>query len=307
MENNASNYQSPLELTLPLPDDKFTVVPAKKPKNFAIIGGGIAGMDAAIILAKRGHSVTIYEKSGHLGGFLISAGKLEFKEKVRNLLAWYENEIKKYPSIKVELYTKIKDAKDLLKDPENPVSKVLVATGATTHMPRVKGLARAIPALDYLNGKSPVYGTNVIVIGGGVTGCEIAMDLINKEKNPTIIEIGQDLLPLNKKELKMDKYSVFLRDYLKQNAELYLNTKLHSVTYDGILASDEEGKFKLKCDHVIYALGYDPDPVSAPHFIKKLVLTCLPFLTKIKFIGNAKEVGNIQATLESSRKYSTKI
>ncbi len=307
MENTTSNYQSPLELTLPLPDDNFVVVPAKKPKNIAIIGGGIAGMDAAIILAKRGHNVTIYEKSGHLGGFLIPAGKLEFKEKLRNLLAWYENEIAKYPSIKVEVYTKIKSAKDLLKDVENPCDKVLVATGATTHMPRVKGLARAIPALDYLNGKSPVYGTNVVVIGGGVTGCEIAMDLINKEKNPTIIEIGPDLLPLNKKELKMDKYSVYLRDYLKQNAELYLNTKLHSVTYDGILASDEEGKFKLKCDHVIYALGYDPDPVSAPHFIKKLALTCFPFLTKIKFIGNAKEVGNIQATLTSSRKYSIKL
>lgn len=308
MENIVSNYQSPLELTLPLPDDNFVVTPVKKPKSFAIIGGGIAGMDAAIILAKRGHNVTIYEKSGHLGGFLIPASKLEFKEKLRNLLAWYENEIAKYSDkIKIEFYTKVKSAKDLLKDKENPVSKVLVATGAVTYMPRVKGLARAVPALDYLNGKSPVYGSNVIVIGGGVTGCEIALDLIAKDKNPTIIETGIGLIPLNKKELKTDSYSVYLRDYLTQNAEIYLNTKLHSVTYDGILASDDEGKFKLKCDHVIYALGYEPDPVSAPRFIKKLILKCFPFLTKIKFIGNAKEVGNIQKALEGSRKYSTKM
>lgn len=303
MENNTSTYQAPLDLTLPLPDDKFTVIPAKKQKNIAIIGGGLAGMDAAIILAKRGHNVTIYEKSGHLGGLLIPATTISFKEKLTKLLKWYENEVTRYPNIKIEFYTKVKDAKDLLKSTENKADKVLVATGAITYMPRVKGLSRAIPALDYLTGKQPVYGNNVVVIGGGVTGCEIALDLINKGHNPTIIERGIGLIPLNKKELKVDKYSVYLRDYLTSNAELYLNTKLHSVTFDGILASDEEGKFKLKCDHVIYALGYTPDPVSAPGFFAK----CLPFLSKIKYIGNAKEVGNVEQTLISSRKYSTKI
>ena len=296
MENNALNYQSPLELTLPLPDDSFVVKPAKKAKNIAIIGGGIAGMDAAIILAKRGHNVTIYEKSGHLGGFLNHTSKPEFKEKLRNLLAWYKNEIDKYENIKLEFYTRIKNAKDLLKDPENKADKVLIASGAVTHMPRVKGLARAISAMDYLAGKGHIYGNNVIVIGGGVAGCEIAMDLIAKDKNPTVIERGFGLIPADKKELKTDAYSTYLRDYITQNAEIYLNTKLHSVTYDGILASDEEGKFKLKCDHVIYALGYEPDPVAAPSLC-----------AKVKVIGNAKEVGNIQKTLESSRKYSVKI
>lgn len=285
-ENKTPAYQAPILMSAPNVNE-LVIKPVKKPKVIAVIGGGIAGMEAAIILAKRGHNVTIFEQAGHLGGMLVPASTPEFKERTRKLVDWYIAQVAKYPNITVETYMQIKDVKDINAD------KVVVATGAVTHTPKVKGIKRAIPAIDYLTGKAPVYGDKIIIIGGGLTGCEIAYDLIQKDHNVTIIESRTDLLMKNKKELMTDQHSAFLRNYLTENAEVYLHTKLHSVTYDGVLGSDEEGKFKLKCSHVIYALGLDPAPMS-----KKKMRSS----GKIKVVGNAKEVGNIEKTLLSVRK-----
>jgi len=248
-----------------------------------------------MVLAKRGHNVTLFEKSGHLGGNLIAVSKPEFKQGLKDVLAWYEAEIVKYPNIQIELYTKIKSLEDLNAD------KIIVATGAKTAKPKVKGIDRAIPALDYLTGKQPIYGNNVIVIGGGITGCEIAYDMIEKGFNPTIIETKTALIADKKGEPKADPHSTFLRGYLTNHAEIYLDTKLHSVTYDGILASDEEGKFKLKADHVVYALGYEPNPVFKLGFFEKL------FNFKVKFIGNANTVGTVNDVILDARKICMKI
>lgn len=290
-ENKNTEYQSPILMSAPNVNE-VAIKPVKKPKVIAVIGGGIAGMEAAIILAKRGHNVTIFEKSGSLGGMLVPASTPAFKEKTRKLVDWYIAQLAKYPNIKIETYVEVKDVKDVSAD------KIVVATGAITHTPKVKGIARAIPALDYLTGKQPVYGDKVIVIGGGLTGCEIAYDLLQKGHNVTIIETRQDLLMKNKKELMTDQHSAFLRTYLTENAEVYVNTKLHSVTYDGVLGSDVDGKFKLKASHVVYALGLDPSPMSK----KKMRST-----GKIKVVGNASCVGNIESTILSVRKACIKM
>ena len=290
-ENKTPAYQSPILMSAPNVNE-LVIKPVKKPKTIAVIGGGIAGMEAAIILAKRGHSVTIFEKSGHLGGMLVPASTPSFKEKTRKLVDWYVSQIAKYPNIKVENYMQINDVKDINAD------KIVVATGAVTNTPKVKGIKRAIPAIDYLTGKAPVYGDKIIVIGGGLTGCEVAYDLIEKGHNVTIIESRVDLLMKNKKEPMTDQHSAYLRKYLTENAEVYLNTKLHSVAYDGVLGSDEDGKFKLKCSHVIYALGLNPAPMSK----KKMRST-----GKIKVVGNAKSVGNIEETILSVRKACIKM
>ena len=255
---------------------KYKIEPAKVVKNVAVIGGGIGGMESALVLAKRGHNVVLYESTGRLGGAYIAASAFSFKEKDRELLAWYERELKKYSNIRVELYTTVKDLENLYAD------EIIVATGAKPVKPKIKGLDRAIPATDYLLGKQPVYGSNVIVIGGGLTGCEVAYDLYLKGQNPTIIEMNDDLMVSKTVPFANSSY---LRDFFMTNyVELYLNTKLHSVTYDGILAKDKEGKFTLKCDHVITALGYEP----APAFKKG---------KHVHLVGDASEVGNLRTVI----------
>ncbi len=255
--------------------DKYKIEPAKVVKNVAVIGGGIGGMEAAIVLAKRGHNVTLYEKSGELGGVFIAAAAPSFKEKDKMLIEWYKREIAKYPNIEVFLHSKVKEIDGLGAD------EVIVATGAKAIKPRIKGIDRAVTAVDYLLNKE-VIGRDVVVIGGGLTGCEIAYDLFLKGKNPTIVEMKNDLIVSDKVPFAN---ASFLRDFFNANdVPVYLETKLVSVDSDGAMVSDKEGKFKIKADTVITALGYKPNPV----FKKK---------KNVHIIGDANEVGNLRTVI----------
>ena len=149
---------------------KHYIKPARRPKNIAVIGGGIGGMETAIVAAKRGHMVTLYEKSDKLGGVFIAAAAPSFKEKDRALIAWYRREIRKYPNIHVKLGAEITDISGLTAD------EIVVATGSTANKIPVPGVEKTIQAVDFLLGKEAV-GENVTIIGGGLTGCEIAYEL----------------------------------------------------------------------------------------------------------------------------------
>lgn len=255
--------------------DKYKIEPAKVVKNIAVIGGGIGGMESAIVLAKRGHNVTLYEKSGELGGVFIAASAPSFKEKDRMLIAWYARELKKYPNIKVELHTQIKEIDDISAD------EIIVATGAKAVKPNIKGLDRAVPAIDYLLNKEAI-GKTVVVIGGGLTGCEIAYDLYLKGKNPIIVEMQNDLIVSKKVPFANASY---LRDFFNANEiPVYLETKLVSVSSDGVMVTDKEGKFKIACDTVISALGYKPNPL----FKKR---------KNVHIVGDADEVGNLRTVI----------
>lgn len=128
--------------------DKYSIKPAKCKKNIAVIGGGIGGMEAAIVCAKRGHSVTLYEKSDVLGGVFIAAAAPSFKEKDRDLIAWYNREIKKYP-ITVKMNTEITDVNTLDAD------EIIIATGAKPNIVPVAGSDKTVEAIDFLLGKRP--------------------------------------------------------------------------------------------------------------------------------------------------------
>ena len=104
---------------------KYRLTPAAAPKEIAVIGGGIGGMESALVCARRGHNVTLYEKSDRLGGVFQAAAAPSFKEKDRALLAWYAREVTKYPNLTVKLGTEVKSLDALHAD------EIVVATGAT--------------------------------------------------------------------------------------------------------------------------------------------------------------------------------
>ena len=125
---------------------KYDILPAKTKRKIAVIGGGIGGMEVALTARARGHEVTIYEKSDRLGGVFIAAAAPSFKEKDKQLIRWYIDEVKK-AGISVKLNTEIKDASSLKAD------KVVVATGAKPRRLNIPGVKRAIEATDYLLGR----------------------------------------------------------------------------------------------------------------------------------------------------------
>ncbi|MBE6686325.1 MAG: FAD-dependent oxidoreductase [Ruminococcaceae bacterium] len=253
--------------------EKYYIKPAKNQKKIAVVGGGIGGMEAAIVCAKRGHKVTLYEKSDKLGGVFVAAAAPEFKEKDKALIAWYIRELSKYP-ITVKMNTEVKDVKALDAD------EVIVATGAVAKRIPVKGADTAVEAVDYLLGNKEV-GEKVVVIGGGLTGCEIAYDLYLKGKKPVIVEMQDDLIVTPGICLANTSY---LRDFFKTNkVPVYLETSLSEINSDSVTLKDKQGNsFKVDSDSVILSVGYTPAPVANKG---------------VHVIGDAKNVGNLRTVI----------
>ena len=254
---------------------KYHIDPARKAKKIAVVGGGIGGMEAAIVLAKRGHSVTLYEKSARLGGVFVAAAAPSYKEKDRELIAWYEREITRYP-IDIKLNTEVTDINSLGAD------EIIIATGAVANKIPVKGFEKGIEAVDFLLGNKEV-GDNVVVIGGGLTGCEIAYELYLKGKKPTIVEMQDDLVTTKGVCLANTSY---LRDFFKTNkVPVHLETKLLEITDGGVKVADKEGKsFDIAADSVVLSVGYKPAPLVAKG-------------KNVHVIGDASKVGNLRTVI----------
>ena len=262
---------------------KYDILPAKTKRKIAVIGGGIGGMEVALTARARGHEVTIYEKSDRLGGVFIAAAAPAFKEKDKQLIRWYIDEVKK-AGISVKLNTEIKDASSLKAD------KVVVATGAKPRRLNIPGVKRAIEATDYLLG-APV-GEDVVIIGGGLTGCEIAYDLILKGKRPAIVEMKNDLIAVRGVCLANSSY---LRDYFKfKKTPVYLESRVTNIGEKEVTVLTDEGKeIKLKADSVITSVGYVPTPIEGA----KKSLT----------VGDASGVGNLRTVIWRARKVGMKL
>ena len=254
---------------------KYYVKPAKKSKTVAIVGGGIGGMEAAILLTKRGHKVTLYEKTDKLGGVFIAAAAPSFKEKDRELIAWYIREVQKLP-IEVKLNTEIKDIKELKAD------EIIIATGATARRIPIPGVEKSIEAVDYLLGNKTV-GERVVVIGGGLTGCEIAYDLYLQGKQPTIVEMQDDLITTPGICLANTS---FLRDFFNANkVPVLLETGVKSIGEGSVTVAGKDGEAReIECDSVVLSVGYNPAPIA-----KKS--------SHVHIIGDAQSVGTLRTVI----------
>ena len=255
---------------------KYRIRPAAVPKKIAVIGGGIGGMETARIAALRGHNVALYEKSDRLGGVFIAAAAPSFKENDRALIEWYRRQIESLP-IEVHLNTEVSDLSSIRAD------EFVIATGSVPKRIPVPGIEKAIEACDYLNGIRTV-GENVIVIGGGLTGCEIAYDLYLKGKKPVIVEMKNDLIAAKGVCLANSSY---LRDFFETNrVPVYLETAVKEITDTGVsvYAKREDRTFSLEGDSVILSAGYDPAPL-----VKKG--------GNIHVVGDADRVGNLRTVI----------
>lgn len=255
---------------------KYKIVKAARPKKIAVIGGGIGGMEVARVATLRGHKVTIYEKSNVLGGVFIAAAAPSFKEKDRDLIKWYEKEIKDL-NIEVKFNTEVKP-EDIAK---LGADEVVVATGSKARKLRVPGAEKGIEACEYLLGTKEV-GNKVIVIGGGLSGCEIALDLYNKGKTPVIVEMKNDLVAMRGVCLANTSY---LRDFFALNkVDVRLNTGLVEITDKGVKVKDlKTGKVsEIAGDSVIMSVGYVPTPVAKDG---------------VKLVGDCNGIGNLRTVI----------
>ena len=262
---------------------KHYIKKTDKPKKVVIIGGGIAGMEAARVLKLRGHNPVIYEASDKLGGTFIPASSESYKGKLRELLEWYRKQMKDL-KIEINLNSKIENISEFGDMP------VIVATGSKPRKLNIPGFDKTIEACEYLNGQA--VGDNVAVIGGGLTGCEIAYELALQGKKVSIVEMKDDLIAQTGVCLANSSY---LREWFElHKVPVYLNTALKEVKDDSIICINNNKEIEIKCNSVISSAGYIPDPLS-------------PKKKNVYLIGDCDKVGNLRTVIWKAYECAMKI
>ena len=262
---------------------KHYIKKTDKPKKVVIVGGGIAGMEAARVLKLRGHNPVIYEASDKLGGTFIPASSESYKGKLRELLEWYRKQMKDL-KIEINLNSKIENISEFGDMP------VIVATGSKPRKLNIPGFDKTIEACEYLNGKAA--GDNIAVIGGGLTGCEIAYELALQGKKVSIVEMKDDLIAQTGVCLANSSY---LREWFElHKVPVYLNTALKEVKDDSIICINNNKEIEIKCDSVISSAGYIPDPLS-------------PKKKNVYLIGDCDKVGNLRTVIWKAYECAMKI
>ncbi len=155
---------------------------AKEKKKVLVIGGGPGGLECARVATIRGHDVTLVDKEGTLGGTLNVAAIPTFKKAIARLVEYYTAQLKK---AEVKVMTNTTASMKLVNDIAPDV--VVVATGSEPLVCEIPGIEKSVLADDVLWGKATV-GTSVVVLGGGLVGCETALHLVQQGKKVTVIE-----------------------------------------------------------------------------------------------------------------------
>ena len=267
--------------------NRYKIVPTKKPKKVAIIGGGIGGMECALVLTQRGHKPVIFEKSNELGGLFLTASAMTFKENDKDLITWYKREIEK-AGIEVHLGTEVNDLNTL-----HGFDDIIVATGSVPRtMPQIKGFDKTLTFTDVLKDKKEV-GDKVLFIGGGQSSCEAAYDLLlNFGKHPIIVEYAGDLIAAQATCLANTS---FLRDAMEYHkVPVYLHSTVTEITDKGCTVKNvQTGEtFFVECDSVVNGIGFVPTPVGGKTASRKV-----KGRETIHRVGDCVAIGNLRTVI----------
>ncbi len=228
-------------------EEEFKISPAQFPKKVAVIGGGVAGMEAARVCALRGHDVTVYEKR-RLGGVVTEGSIPEFKSDLRPLMRYFTTQMAKLNIRVIDQEATVNNLK------EDGFDAVIVAIGGSPLVPDVPGIesVTVVGALEVLGGTKQV-GTKVLILGGGVVGTEVGLFLAEQGKEVIFVEMLDEfmngLLPLEK---------ILYADRLgKQKVSVRTGQRLERVHDKGAIIIDRYGKREdISADNVVIAAGF---------------------------------------------------
>lgn len=238
-----------------------SITPAQTKKKVAVIGGGVAGMEAARVAAAKGHEVVLFEKSAQLGGQLNIACVPPRKEEMRRATA---NLVHEVTSAGVTLRMgKAVTAEDVLA--EKP-DAVILAVGASSFAPAIPGKenTNVCDAWQVLAGAQQVYG-KVAVIGGGMVGCETAEYLAERGCKVSVVEMMDKIANGESNTI----LPTLMENYTRYGVEQYVNHKVSQIALDHILCEDKDGNtVTIPCDYVVLAVGarpvaFDAEPLKA--------------------------------------------
>lgn len=247
--------------------------PILKPKKVMIVGGGVAGCEAARVLSLRGHQPVLFEKSDHLGGNLIPGGAPDFKEDDLALAKWYTHMLNKQD---VEIHYNTTVTKDMVLNGD--YDAVIIATGST---PKVFNLGDPVLTAEEALLKTKPVGNKVTIIGGGLVGCETALDLAKKGKEVTIVEAMDKLLAVNGPLCSANKEML---ERLVPYNNITVKTSVQAKSYKDHVLTLSDGS-TIEADTVVLAVGYKEN--------KSLYEEVQYDIPEVYLLGDAKNVANI--------------
>ena len=266
--------------------EKMVAPPVKK-MNIAVIGGGPAGMEAALVAAGRGHNVTLYEKNGSLGGQLNHTDVVGFKWPLRDFKNYLIRQIKKSP-VKVRLNT---DATVEMLNGEG-YNVVLAALGADPIIPPIPGAdnKNVVYAVD-VYGKEDSLAGDIVIIGGGEIGVETGMHLTEKGHKVTLLEMQGRLAP---EATPVHYYSMFMEAVNKhKNLKYVLNARCTGIDGNKVNYIDKGGSgHEIKAGSAVIAVG------MKSRIDKAMELSAAGNI--FYMIGDCKKVGNVQKSMRSA-------
>ena len=252
--------------------------PVLKSRKVLVIGGGVAGCEAARVLAIRGHKPEVFEKGNQLGGNLIPGGAPEFKEDDLALAAWYAHELTRL-QVPVHLGHEVTKEEVLAGDWD----AVIVATGSSPKTFSLGDDAHVYTASQVLL-KEKDCGQETVIVGGGLVGCETALWLAQHGRKVTIVEALDKILAVNGPLCHANK-DMLERLVPYNGVEVVTGAKVKSYR-DGVLTAETaDGEKSLPCDSVILAVGYREEDSLYRQLEFEVPETYL--------LGDARKVSNI--------------
>ena len=229
--------------------------PGNGVKKVVVVGGGVAGMEAARTSALRGYKVTLFEKSDHLGGHIVEAGAHSFKSEIKKLNIWYQNELK---DLGVDIKSEHEPCINCIRKQEPDA--IILATGTSVAAPNIPGLEKAVPSLEAIDHPEKL-GQKVVIVGGGLVGCEIALDEANHGKDVTVVEALDDIMAAGGAGAPYPNKQMITDLFENKGVRVFTSTKLAEVTDEGALVEKADGSKELfAADTVVSALGFRPTP-----------------------------------------------
>lgn len=274
-------------------EKEVIITEAESKKKIVVVGGGVAGIEAACTAAERGHTVILLEKEEKLFGQLNIAMAPPNKSEMERLMEYY---LKKLKRLNIEVRTGTAATVEIIK--ELNCDKVIIATGATEFMPKFNGMdnMKVVSAWEILSGKEELKG-KIAVIGAGFVGIETAEYIGEKNKEAFVVELSDKILNGE----NVSNIKVMMKNLQDHNIEIFKSHKLLSIEKDHIKVQYGEEIKEMPCDMVVVAIGAKPDKTLSKELTKAginhyLIGDCK--MDNVRLIGDAVRDGfNLAVTI----------